>query len=144
MVECIEDDALLRIVNGELHERRAANVAHRDGVVEENRARIPGLCVQPLDARLRHHEHLRLDGQVQRLQHRRQVSGALVERQMHRPVFDMAIQLGDEIVGRSRVVADGVMGQRAGQRAFGELCHRSRSRTDERGDDDRRRRGNSG
>ena len=40
LVERIEEDALLRIVDGELDERRAPNVAHRDRVVEEDRARI--------------------------------------------------------------------------------------------------------
>ena len=40
LIDRVENDALLGILDGELEQRRAANVADRDGVVEEDRARI--------------------------------------------------------------------------------------------------------
>jgi len=127
LIDRVEDHALPRIVNGELDERRAANVADGYGVVEEDRPRILRTGVESLHAGLRHDEHLRLDRHVQRLQHGSQVARALVERDPHGPFVDPAIQLDDRIGRGSRGVLDGGMRQRFGERPLGELSQRCRA-----------------
>jgi hypothetical protein len=137
LLDGVEEHALLRVLDGELEQRRAADVADRDRVIEEDGARVCGAGVQRLDAGLRHHQHLRCDWNVQRAQHRPQVAGGFVEVELDAAVFDRAIQRADHIVRGFRVVANLRMRQGAGQRPFRQLLRRHAGHHRERASRDR-------
>jgi hypothetical protein len=106
LIERVEDDALLGILDGELEKRRSPDVADGGRVVEIDRARVRGPRIQTLDAGLRHHQQLRFNREMKRVQYRPQVSGSLVELEAQRAVRDPRIQFGDRVVRRLRVVGD--------------------------------------
>jgi hypothetical protein len=122
LIDGVEDDALPRIFNGDLEQRRAADVADRDGIVEVNCPRIRRLGGQGLYAGFRHHQHLRFDWDVQRVQHRSQVASGFIERNLRRAILDAAFQIGDKVAGRLRVVGDRWMVGRVDGRMVGKLA----------------------
>ena len=109
LVERIEDHALLRILDGQLHHIAALHIAHRDFVVVVERSRGARGNARRLKAGFRKHQHLRLAGHTQRLQHPRQVAKLRVKRQLHLAGGQAPVQLRDGVVAGVFVVVDGRM-----------------------------------
>lgn len=103
--EQVEDDPLLRILGGQLDEA-AAHPADGHGIVEEQGPRIARGDEAGLHAGLREDGDLRVDGDLQRLERRRQVAAHRIERELNAAGRQLSIQLGDRIVCRARVVLD--------------------------------------
>ena len=99
----IEDDSLLRVLGGELDEP-AAHPAHGDGIVEEQRPRIPRGDDAGLHAGFGKDGDLRVAGDLQGVQRRLQVAADRVVRELHLAARQPSIQLGDRIVRGARVV----------------------------------------
>ena len=85
----------------------AADVSHRDGVVEEHRARVVHPDERRLETGLREDHHLRLDRHVQRVEHRPQVAGGLVELQRRRPACEPGVERRHGVRRRASRIADG-------------------------------------
>jgi hypothetical protein len=109
LVERVEDDALLRIVGGELEDGRAGVVADGDRLVEEESARVLRAGVGPLHAGFREHEQLRFLRHAKRVQDAEQITGARVAPESARVVCEGLIQRRHAIAGRSRGVLNGRM-----------------------------------
>ena len=93
----VEGHALIGVLGGHLDDLAAAHKGDLDGVIEENRARIHGIDQVCQQAGWRKHEHLRFDGDVQRVEGGSQVSAAAFECQASRPVQELLIELVDGI-----------------------------------------------
>src|SRR5262245_36362982 len=61
LLETVEDDALTRVFSSHLDHAAAANVTDSDGIIEEQRSRVPHVDERTLRAILREKSHLRLD-----------------------------------------------------------------------------------
>jgi hypothetical protein len=78
LIERIEHRPLRRILRRELQHFPAAYPADRDRVVEIERAWIARVDPGRLEARLREHEQLRIDGDIERRQHRLEIAVPIV------------------------------------------------------------------
>ena len=118
LIERVEDDALLRVVRGQLQRVGAPHPSDGDRVVEEERARIFRRDQIRLDARLGKDDGLRLDGNAQSLEDGRQVSVVAIERERRLARRETFRERREPIRRRPRGVLNRGMIPRGRQRAL--------------------------
>ena len=109
LVERVEADALHRVERRDLQHVGVLHPAHRDGVVEVDRARALRRDPAGLEAGLGEHRHLRLDGHVEGVEQGLQVAAGWVERQLDVARPQGLVQRRDRVVPLPVGVADGGM-----------------------------------
>ena len=105
----IENGPLPRILGGDFQQIGAANPADSHRVVEVEGARVLLVDLAGLKAGLGIHQHLRRHRHVQRLEHRRQVTGLGVESQRHRSMGQALVQFRHRGVRGRTAIRDGRM-----------------------------------
>ena len=110
LVELVEDDALFRVVGGHLDHLAVPHPTERHAVVEEQRPRVCLADAFGLEAGAREHQHLRVHGDLQRVERRLQIPAAAVELQLDGAVLQLLVDVHYEVperggrVGNRRVV----------------------------------------
>src|SRR4051812_43663024 len=104
----VEDGPLLRIRSRELDES-AARPCHRNGIVEEDHARVLWTDDVRLQAGAREHRGLRRDWNVERREYREEIPGTRHETEARLPVRKTLIEARNRIGRIPRGVLDGAM-----------------------------------
>ena len=120
LLQRVEDNALRRILRGELDET-AAHPADRDTIVEEQRPRVRRGDPPPLHAVGIEDHDLRFHGHVQSVEHGSQIAGRPIALQHDGAVAHLLRDLAHRVVRRLRIGnrrMPGPIRKRAAQRAF--------------------------
>ena len=112
LLQRVEDQAGAGVVGGDLEQVAVAHPAERDAVVEEERPRVRRADQPGLQAAFREQQQLRVDRQLQRVEHRRQVAGPPLEGQPRRPVGQAPVQVVHDVADRRGGIGNrGVVGR---------------------------------
>src|SRR5437660_3731967 len=104
LAQSVKDDALPWILGGHFDERLARHPGHHYMVVEEDRAGVARMDEMHLKAGLRENQHLRFDGNAERVERRSQIASRVVELELNLAILDFAVELLDWIGDRRGVV----------------------------------------